>query len=333
MASNEALQFAPKFRRYGAYGLSIHSELPLPLPELPGQMQPALLDIEIRASAHSLASAIPETIRVQRSLLSPFDFAHFPDGSSYVRWDDVGDILISNDGRRIVCHPFAQTASESFNVYLLGQALSFALVKNGFEPLHATAVVIGDQAVAFLGDCGLGKSTLAGAFLQAGYPLLTDDLLLLQSTGSQVLAYPGPPRIKLFADTARMLLGASTGGVHMNPNTRKLIIPLKQTQVGAHAVPLSAVYVLSTPGEVAGGVRIASLTKREAFVVFLAAAFNYVIDDPDRLRRQFEAARELSNAITLRSLSYPRSVECLYSVRESILADLSANSELPACKA
>src|ERR1700720_695817 len=180
MADKRALQSAPEFRCYWAYGVAIRSELPLPLPEMRRPIETALFEVAIRVSHESLSGAIPEGVTLQRNSWSGFDFVQFPDGSTYVRWEDVGEVLISKNGRSIACHPFQQTDSESFHVYLLGQALSFALVKSGFEPLHATAVVVEDQAVAFLGDCGFGKSTLAAAFLQAGHRLLTDDILLLE---------------------------------------------------------------------------------------------------------------------------------------------------------
>ena len=85
---------------------------------------------------------------------------------------------------------------------MLGQALSFALVRQGFEPLHATVVVVDDHAVAFLGGNAFGKSSLAACFLEAGYRLLTDDLLILRESSDRILAYPGPPRIKLFPKIA-----------------------------------------------------------------------------------------------------------------------------------
>ena len=157
MPNKRALQSA-EFRRYCAYGVAIRSELPLPLPEMRGPTETALLELEIRASDEPLSGAIPEGVTLQCNSWSGFDFGRFPDGSTFVRWGDVGEVLISKNGRSIACHPFQQTDSESFHVYLLGQAISFALVKSGFEPLHATAVVVEDQAVAFLGDCGFGKS-------------------------------------------------------------------------------------------------------------------------------------------------------------------------------
>jgi len=146
MADKTASRSAPEFRRYCAYGVAIRSELPLPLTEMRGPTEPALFELEICGSDEPLSGAIPEGVKLQRNPLSGFDFGQFPDGSSYVRWDDVGEVLISKNGRSIACRPFRQTASESFHVYLLGQALSFALVKSGFEPLHATAVEVEDRA-------------------------------------------------------------------------------------------------------------------------------------------------------------------------------------------
>src|SRR5262249_15929080 len=125
-------------------------------------------------------------------------YASLPDGTTYVRWDRVGEILVASDGRSITCRRAEGSSAESFQVSMLGQGLSFAPGKQGFEPLHATAVVVGDQAVAFLGESGHGKSSLAACFLEAGHRLLTDDLLLLQEAHGRIIAYPGPPRIKLF---------------------------------------------------------------------------------------------------------------------------------------
>ncbi len=323
------------FRRYSVYGVSIRSELPLRLPEMQGGMGPTLFELEIRASHESLSGAIPQAVALQRNALSGFDFANFPDGSSYVRWDDVGEVLISKDGQSIACRAFRQADSESFHVYLLGQALSFALVKNGFEPLHATAVVVEDRAVAFLGDCGFGKSTLAAFFLQEGHRLLTDDLLLLRTTTGGILAYPGPARIKLFPEMARKFIGEVSSGVPMNPKTQKLIIPLNNDWLCPDAASLAMIYVLAPPDEVAGkDIRIVSTSQREAFVMLLGSAFNYVIDDPDRLRRQFEATQAIANATVVRKLCYPRSLDFLPLVREAILSELCRDkSEIAPCQA
>src|SRR5712691_6556991 len=82
------------------------------------------------------------------------------DGQTYVRRSDRFEFLISADGRAIAARALGHSPREAFHTYLLGQALSFALIKQGFDPLHATTIAIDGAAVAFLGDSGYGKSSL-----------------------------------------------------------------------------------------------------------------------------------------------------------------------------
>ena len=287
--------------------------------------------LEIRASNESVTPAGPQGTPLQRPF-SGFDFGQLPDGSTYVRWDGVGEALISRSGQAITCFPFPHADWESFHVYLLGQALSFALVKGGFEPLHATAVVFEGQAVAFLGDCGFGKSTLAAAFIQEGHRLLTDDLLLLETTARGIVAFPGPARIKIFPEVALRFLGRAASGISLNPKAQKQIIPLNDSQMCVDATPLGAIYALaSSNGDQA--IRIAPLTEREAFIDLLGSTFNRQVVDANRLRRQFEFTHNLANLTTVRRLSYPRLLERLPLVLEAILSDLAEdNFTLAACK-
>jgi hypothetical protein len=120
----------------------------------------------------------------------------------------------------------------------------------------------------------------------------------------------------------------------MNPQTQKLIIPLENDWVCADAAPLAAIYVLAPPDEVAGThTRIVPISQREAFVMLLGSAFNYVITHPDRLRRLFKATQALADATIVRKLCYPRSLESLPLVLEAILADLCAHkSEIATCE-
>src|SRR5207249_3480420 len=147
-----------------------------------------------------------------------YRYASLRDGSIYVRWDTIGEFLVAADGCRITCRRVEASSPESFQVYMLGQALSFALVKQRFEPLHATVVVVNDRAVAFLGENGSGKSSLAACFVDAGHRLLTDDLLIVQERSNRLLAFPGPARIKLFPQIAGRFLGGVADRVPMNPD-------------------------------------------------------------------------------------------------------------------
>jgi len=212
---------------------------------------------------------------------------------------------------------------ESFQVYLLGQALSYALVKSGFEPLHGTAIDTHGEATAFLGSSGYGKSSLAACFLAAGHELLTDDLLLLKPGSRGLEAYPGPARIKLFPRVARRFL-PKRDGIPMNLFTQKKVIPFDQSR--ACPLPLRAIYCIAPPREnrCTRKIEITPLSAREAFVLLVKHTFNYVLVDPSRLQRQVRETARLVKSIPIQKLSYPRDLDQLPAVREAILADVEA---------
>ena len=306
-------------RRYSIYGISLHSEIALSLPE---HQNTGLVDVELRTGSPGIFS---KAIRGQelQNRSDWYHYAHLQDGSSYVRWSGVGEFLVSASGRRITCMRAREAPVESFQVYLLGQALSFALVNAGFEPLHATAIDVDGEAMVLLGDSGSGKSSLAASFLATGRALLTDDLMLVQPRASWFEAYPGPPRIKLFPAMARRFLGRAATGVPMNAETEKLVIPLGPLQSCQSPLPVRTIYALAPPHEARNlrCIRIEPLSQREAFLALLGNTFNYLVVHPSRLQRQVTETARLVNTIAVKKLSYPRLVSQLTSVREAILSD------------
>lgn len=307
---------------YQVYGLCVTSHWPLSCPEGTGAR---LSEVELFEGPASLYAAVCN--EAARGLEGEEWFRHLrsPDGSEYLRWAGLFEFLVSADGRRIAGRPLNGTSLEAFRTYLLGQVLSFALLKQGVEPLHSTAVVIDGGAVGFIGDCGYGKSSLGAAFLQAGYPLLTDDLLVIKEEGHSFVAYPGPPRIKLFPAIAKSLLGDCVEGTPMNNLTPKLIIPLERHRSHRAAAILKTIYVLTHPG--AGSrcerVTIRRLSQQRAFLELLRNTFNPVIIERERLKRQFTIGTLVASKIPIKSLSYPRTLLSLPSVREAVLKDLT----------
>ncbi len=311
--------------RYFVYGMTVRSEIPLALPEH-GSGELGKIELRIAPASYFAKAA--------RSLPGPSESDCFyesslqGDGSTYVRAEGVGEFLISPDGGQITGRRYDRAHEESFQVYLLGQALSHALVKQGFEPLHATAIVVDGEAAILMGSSGFGKSSLAACFLEAGDRLLTDDLLILQPSRAGVTAYPGPARIKLFPQQAHRLLHEAAGKVAMNPETKKLILPIRQGGSASLPVPVRGIYALLPPGPAAvrKAIRITPLPPRESFMALVENTFNYQILDPLRLERQFEAASLVARLMAVKTVSYPRILARLPEVREAILADLRAPS-------
>lgn len=313
------------FSTYQYYGLDVQSAWPFPDPgsRLP---TPELGTMELVEATAPLLS--DPSIEAALPAEPWFQSVRLPDGAYYLRWPQLFEFLVSPDGRVVRCRRFGEASWESFHTYLLGQVLSFALLQQGLEPLHCTAVVVEGAAVGFIGHCGYGKSSLAAAFLQAGHALLTDDLLVVKEQTQGYLAYPGFPRLKLFPEIARAVLGDRISGARMNPYTPKLIIPLSREQYSAQAAPLQAIYVLRPP-EVRGRGRritIRAMNPRRAFLALTANTFNTTVRTPERLRRQFGFAIKLAASIPFKSLSYPRDLDCLPEVVAAIRKQIQPQS-------
>ena len=174
------------------------------------------------------------------------------DGSLYMRWEHWLELLVSPDGKSVLCGNRSNVALEAFDAYLINFAVSAALLQQGEEPLHTTVVEIGDRAVGLVGPSGAGKSTLAAYLINRGWDLVTDDMLRVTFKGNTVFAHPGPRRLKLFKESAeRYLQNAAcygpfnpTHGQVGNPLNEKLIFQLRGGTVVKSARRLSALFHL-----------------------------------------------------------------------------------------
>jgi len=317
--------FRPGSIPYQLYGVHVQSSIPLACPI---GIAPGVTDVAIHEAPPDYFTHAVRQHPKERTAEDWFHRIALSDGSDYLRWAGLFEFLVSPDGRNIAYRALKHASQETFQTYLVSQALSFALIKQGLEPLHATVVMVEEQAVALLGTCGRGKSSLGAAFLQAGSRLLTDDLLVTSHVPGRpnvILAHPGPPRIKLFPKIAARLFGAGRSGAQMNPHTRKMILPLAHHEHCTNAVPLRACYVLQPPITRRGPtqVTIGPLSPRQACLELIANTFNTIITEPARLARQFAWAAQLASAVPVKSLSYPRRLAHIPAVVAAIHKDLA----------
>jgi hypothetical protein len=305
---------------YHLYGVRLHSAWRLPYSQT---IQPFVADVVLTrrparwfrdARRASLALPQPWATLVQGTLA---------DGRVYLQWPDRFEFLIAPDGSEIAGRQLSAGVPEGFHSYLLGQALSFALIRHGLDPLHATVVTVGERGAAFLGDSGYGKSSLAAAFLAAGHRLLTDDLLVLTDGQRELSAHPGPPRLKLYQSSARRLL-PGVRGRRMMRSTPKLLFPLRARQLAGGPATLGVMYVLAPPHPLRppSRVTIRRLNGRQACLAMLRNTFNAAVVTPERLARQFAQSARLAASVPVKALTYPRSYRVLPAVRDAILEDL-----------
>jgi hypothetical protein len=168
----------PPATEYFAFGLSIRSDIPLP--ELsPSELTGRRPDLIIRLEPCGRPLP-PEGSGVVIDL--------DPAGGHYLAWPGVAAFRFHGT-ERIDVEPYPGVSTALLAFPLLGPVFGLMLHLRGALVLHASAVAVGGMSAVFVGDKLAGKSTTAGAFLQAGHRLLTDDLLAID------LVDPLVPRI------------------------------------------------------------------------------------------------------------------------------------------
>lgn len=127
-------------------------------------------------------------IRNRPVMPSPAGFEGFRHHSVGVDGDllefrDVGRFLV-RDTSTIDIDPDPGFDQRLIGLPLLGPVLSLLAHRRGKLVLHGSAVMIDGRAHVFLGDKGDGKSTTALALVKEGYPLISDDVIVLQPDGA-----------------------------------------------------------------------------------------------------------------------------------------------------
>ncbi|HET6939548.1 MAG TPA: hypothetical protein VFI19_13120 [Nocardioides sp.] len=183
------------------YGLTVRSEVPLHLHRPVPAGAPVDLEIALGATV-----APTEAMPAGRVLLdlrgSRQYYAATADGHGFrLRFFGSCDVVLTQDLRRATVHPMSGVAPDLLSVLVSGSLLAFVLTLRGDVVLHASAVQVGDAALAFVGASGMGKSTMATLLCAAGARLVTDDILRLDTTSS-------PPTCALGATELRLRKGA-----------------------------------------------------------------------------------------------------------------------------
>jgi hypothetical protein len=194
-----------------------------------------------------------------------------------------GCYLVSPDGRRVLAAPPAGPAWR-WERLVLAQVLPLAAVLRGLELLHASAVVVASRAVAFLGGSGAGKTTLAGRIAARGAALVTDDVLALETGGSDVQAHRGSTVARIDPRELRA----------MTPTERRVLGPVLVRGEKCHVAPtpspdrlaLGLTYHLVRQADVAG-VQIVPVRPYDP-ALLLGSAFLTYLTAGERLRHQLD---------------------------------------------
>ena len=235
-----------------------------------------------------------------------------------LRFTELADFLISRDGRNVRGFPAPQVTIETTQHLYLNQVLPLALAKQGKLVLHASAVEVGDYSVAFMGESGRGKSTLAASFATNGFRFLTDDGLLLERYDNGYQVMPSHPSIRLWDDSQQSLINADVLMAPPVQYTSKLRFLAGEDVVFCDQPrPLRRIYFLGTG--VSPQLSFERVKPAEALIELVKHSFLLDIEERDMLAAQFDEFSNLVSQPMCYRLDYPRRYEDLVLIRQAIV--------------
>lgn len=231
--------------------------------------------------------------------------------------------LITPDGV-ISCVPGAGVGESLVRQLLLNQVLPRYLAHTGELLLHASAVTLTNGAtVAFLGESGYGKSTLASFCQQQGAQIIDDDCIVLRSGAQGVSITGGVPTIRLYPDSLHALNHDPAAFVPYVAYSDKQQMRLAEGLTpGAESRVLAALYLLDAPGAAlaANAVCIEPAAGQAAVMAIVSSAFKLDPSDHHTMTGTFmRVTQALTDALPVYHLHYPRAHARLPQVLQALL--------------
>jgi hypothetical protein len=222
---------------YTAYGLRIQSTLALP----------ELMTSEDASVADNAEADVVVRFGKMEGLPAKFNgayrFIHATSGGIHLTWRGIGAFLI-RDGREIIIDPASGVEERVLRLFTLGTTLALLLHQRGdVVVLHASAVTIFGQTVAFVGAKHAGKSTIAATLHKHGHDVVADDILAIDLRENRVRALPGFPHFKLWPDSVTSLGYVPESLPQLHPDFEKRSYRVSEGFLST-STPLKCIYIL-----------------------------------------------------------------------------------------
>ena len=235
-----------------------------------------------------------------------------------LRFPHLSDFDVAAGGVAVQAMPAPDVPLSTVEHLYLNQVLPLALSMQGALVLHGSAVEVGGGCVAFIGESGRGKSTLAASFGLNQHRCVTDDGLLLALAGESYTVLPSHPSIRLWSDSEQTLLPAGMASQPPPIYTSKgSFLAGAEFIFSDEPLPLMAIYFLGDGS--ADSVAIAAVSPRDALMELAKNSFLLETQAHDQLRPYFHKLADLANQEFFYRLDYPRRYDYLPRVRQAVV--------------
>lgn len=278
---------------YTAFGFNILSEFLLP----------ELIQMQIKESQIDLIIKKEDLSSIWSKHVKTDTYYYFDDNFCMIRVPNVGIYKIEN-GNTISVSPFLQVEDDHVRLYILGTCMGIILMQRKILPLHGSCIAIDGKAYAFVGDSGVGKSTLASVFIKRGFKLLTDDVIAVNLSAEHIpVVTPSYPHQKLWQE--------SLDKVGMNSNQfnpiygreTKFTVPVT-TSFHNKILPLAGIFTLSIGEQ--EEINISSVRNLERLpILFYNTYRQFIIPRLNLTNWHFNFSTKIVNKLSFYHISRP----------------------------
>ena len=215
--------------------------------------------------------------------------------------------------------------AEDMATYFLGPVLGFVLRRRSTICLHASGAEIQGRAVCFCGDAGYGKSTTAAALALRGLPVIAEDIVALEEGDSGFRAVPGYPRVCLWPESVRMLLGRDDALPRLTPVWDKRFLELEgqRAKFALAKLPLGVIYLFAPRRNDQSVPLVEKINLREGLLELVQNTYmNWVLDREQRAA-EFDFLCRLVERVPVRRITPHAKPEKLAALCDVILRDTS----------
>lgn len=292
---------------YSAFGLRISSDFPL---------------FELKQLDHE--SGEPDLTIIKEDLSDLWEesvqtdpYYSIRENFCMVRVPNVAFFKIE-DGKMIGYSPIGEASDDQIRLYILGTCLGVALMQRGVLPIHGSSIAIDGKAYAFVGDSGMGKSTLASAFINRGFQLLTDDVVAVQLSKDNIpFVVPSYPQQKLWQESLDLFGKDSNHYKPIFDRETKFAIPVTEHFID-EPMPLAGIFVLSKTDQ--HEIEIVPIQELERFpIVYYNTYRNFMVNRLGLMDWHFHFSANLVNELGFYRIKRPDSRFTAHELVDNIL--------------
>ena len=244
-------------------------------------------------------------------------YGYSADGRHSMRIPGVGSFYFEEDRSEPVTVVSAGPSPDLLEDVYLRMVVPMVLQVRGREVLHASAVLGPSGVAVFCAESRTGKSTIAYALSQRGYPLWADDVVSLD-VDEVITVLPLPFRVRLMPESASLLMGRE--------HTEKQAFGEFHAAAAAPS-PLAAILLLERGR---GDVEIERINPPTvAFPALLSHAYTFTVEGETRKRETIQNYLRVAARVPLFDVRLPTGLSDLGTTLDGLetsLADVAAGS-------